>query len=516
MTSVDDVLATSTALLDELNQVVDSVQDPWEQCQVDWIWFRMHSVVVLLRDRGGGPAAAVLARGLLEQAAYWDWALASGVGSDWVTRQTAFELNRLMQLADSIEDTVWTGWLLPPGTSVNATSADGIPRSAADAVKRLRTGDDAPCLEPLKFSGLFSVYKFLEVLAHGGLAAACALQPGGGEELSEPLAAAIAHVAVSGGAAATIAQLNLPQTQQLRLTELSSQVAKSASAIHGLGLGIEHFIRSSPKPGKITPLAQSSEIERMPEAPESLSERAGVFVDCAKELAHLAVDRVRFNDDGASFAWPVFQMAWAQLVVLQGVVEGTLGKALLPFAARPLFEEGARWGWMAVSLERGSAPGASLQSIVHDSGQRVAKVRNSLAGDDVPRETIDHLLGPAIQLLEIEEPLTQLPSLEEMLATAHPSPYGIDSANPIYGVLSQFVHSTPIAALHLQRDQFHSISAPMYAVAVEAACRGFWRTANSTLAICCEEFEQLDMARQQLSEALAEVIKTAGFYHCIG
>lgn len=233
MTSLDDVLTASTTLLDELNQVVDSVQDPWEQCQVDWIRFRMHSVAVLLRDRGGGPAAAVLARGLLEQAAYWDWALATGVGNEWVTRQTAFELNRLMQLADSIDDPVWTGWLLPPGTSVNATSTDGIPRSAADAVKRLRTGDDVPCLEPLKFNGLYSVYELLEVLAHGGFAAAYTLLPGGGEELSEPLAAAVAHVAVSGGTAATIAQLNLSQLQQERLIELSSNVARSASSVHG-------------------------------------------------------------------------------------------------------------------------------------------------------------------------------------------------------------------------------------------------------------------------------------------
>ena len=515
MTSLDDVLAASTTLLDELGHIVASVQDPWEQCQVDWVWFRMDSVAVLLRDQGGGLVAAVVARGLLEQAAYWDWALATGVGKDWATRQAAFELSRLKQRADSIDDTTWTGWLLPPETGVNATSADGIPRSAADAVKRLRTGDDAPYLEPLKFSGLYSVYEFLEVLAHGGFAAAFALQPGGGE-LSEPLAAAIAHVAVSGGTAAAIAQLSLPQPQQERLTELSSHVARSASAVHGLELGNSRFRRSPAKSGNILPLAQSSDIERMPEAPESLTELAEAFIECATDLAHLAVDRVQTDDDYASFAWPVFQMAWAQLVVLRGVVKGTLGKALLPFAARPLFEEGARWGWMAVSLERGSTPGANLQSIVHDSGKRVASVRNSLAADDVPRETVDHLLGPAIQLLEIDEPLTQLPSLEEMFATAHPSPYGIDSANPIYGVLSQFVHSTSIAAFHLQRDQLHSISAPMYAVAVEAACRGFWRTANSTLAICCESDEALQMARQKLSEALAEVIREAGFWHCIG
>lgn len=190
--------------------------------------------------------------------------------------------------------------------------------------------------------------------------------------------------------------------------------------------------------------------------------------------------------------------------------------ALLPFAARPLFEEGARWGWMADSLEKGSEPGTNLQTIVHDSGQRIANVRNSLAGDNIPRESIDHLLGPAIQLLEVGQPLTQLPPLEEMLATAHPSPHGNDSANPIYGVLSQFVHSTPIASLHLQRDKFHSISAPMYAVAVEAVCRGFWQTAYSTLAICCESDEALDMARQQLFEALADVIRNAGIWHCIG
>ena len=516
MSSLDEVLSASAELLDELNPIIDSVQNPWGQCQADWIWFRMHSVVVFLRDRGGGPVAAVLARGLLEQAAYWDWALATGVGDDWVPRQAAFELDRLKQLADSIDDTVWTGWLLPPGTSVDTTSTDGIPRSAAEAVKRLRSGDAVPCLEPLKFDGLYSLYKLLEVLAHGGFAAAYTLLPGGGEELSEPLAAAVAHVAVSGGTAAMIAQLNLSQLQQERLIELSSNVAISASSVHGLTLGKSNFRRSPPKTGNITPFSLSSDIERMPAAPESLSEIAESFVDCATNLTHFATNRVRTNDDGASFTWPAFQIAWAQLIVLREVLRGSLGRALLPFAARPLYEEGARWGWMAISLERGSTPGVNLQSIVHDSGQRIAKVRNSLAGDDVPRDTIDHLLGPAIQLLEIEEPLTQLPRLEEMLATAHSSPYGIDSANPIYGVLSQFVHSTPIAALHLQRDQFHSISAPMYAVAVEAACRGFWRTANSTLSICCESDEELDMARQQLTEALAEVIREAGLWHCIG
>lgn len=515
MTSLDEVLAASTALLDELNQVVDSVQDPWEQCQVDWIWFRMHSVAVLLRDRGGGPAAAVLARGLLEQAAYWDWALATGVGSDWVTRQTAFELNRLMQLADSIDDTVWTGWLLPPGTSVDATSSEGIPRSAAEAVKRPRPGDDMPCLEPLKFSGLFSIYRFLEVLAHGGFAAAYALRPGGGE-LSDPLAATIAHVAASGGTAATIAQLSLPQPQQERLTELSEQVAGSASAVHGLVLGNSHIRRSPSKSGSITPLVQSSDIERMLQAPESLSEIAGSFVECADNLAELAADRVRANDDGALFAWPVFLLALGQLDVLRNVVAGSLGKALLPFAARPLFEEGARWGWMRLNFASGAAPGVGLSSIVEDSRRRVIKVRNSLAGDKVPLDHIDHLLGQAMWLPEGNPKPERLPGIREILESAYPSVEGNKSAYAIYSLLSQFVHPTPIAVLHLQRDRFSSISAPMYAVAVEAACRGFWSTAISTLSICCETDNEMELAYDQLTALAAEAVLEASNWHFIG
>ncbi len=41
------------------------------------------------------------------------------------------------------------------------------------------------------FSGLFAAYRLLEVLTHGGLAAGYVLRPGGGEELSDPLAAAL-------------------------------------------------------------------------------------------------------------------------------------------------------------------------------------------------------------------------------------------------------------------------------------------------------------------------------------
>jgi hypothetical protein len=129
VTSLGDVLAAARALHDELDHVVEAVEDVWAQSQVDWIWFRLSAIGVVLRDRGGGPVAAVLARGLLEEAAYWDWALATGVGGDLVPRQAALELERLRRLAEKVGDAVWTGWLLPPGVSLGAPGTEGIPRT---------------------------------------------------------------------------------------------------------------------------------------------------------------------------------------------------------------------------------------------------------------------------------------------------------------------------------------------------------------------------------------------------
>jgi hypothetical protein len=516
VTSLGDVLCAASALHDELDRVVESVDDVWVQSQVDWIWFRASSIGVVLRDRGGGPVAAVLARGMLEEAAYWDWAFATGVGHELVARQAALELDRLNRLARAVGDTVWTGWLLPPGAYLTATRTEGIPRSAADAVKRLGSGLDSACLEPPRFQGLFAAYRLLEVLTHGGLAAAYVLRPGGGEELDDGLAAAIAHVACAGAAAAVIALLDLTGSSRERLVSLSADVASTASEVHGMPLGGEHRMRTPARAGPMTPLTLSSDIECLPHAMESTTAAARGFVGRSDELAAVATTCLRTDDQGAWLAWPAFQMAWAQLHVLRGVVDGTLARALLPFAARPLFEEGGRWGWLGNRAAGGATPGTGLHAIVDDSRRRVEKVRDSLAVDDIPRDRIDHLLGGSKDLLDAKPAATVLPSVVEMLPVAYPSTTGTDTANPLYSLLSQFVHPTPIAVLHLQRDEFPSISAPMYAVAVEATCRGFWRTAMSTLAIACHGGDELDEALARLTEALGEVVFDAMKWHFIG
>lgn len=361
--SLDDVLAAARTLQDELDEVIEAVDDVWAQSQVDWVWFRMSSIGVVLRDRGGGPVAAVLARGLLEEAAYWDWALATGVDGALVPRQAALELDRLHRLADSVGDTLWTRWLLPPETRLGALGTEGIPLSAADAVNRLGGGLDEACLDPLRFKGLFAAYRLLEVLTHGGLAAAYVMRSGGGEELNDRLAAAIVHVACAGACGAVIAQLDLAGPARTRLVSLSADVAATASAVHGLPLGGPCRLRSPAKAGPMTPIEVISEIERLPRAQDSTTEAAADFLARADELARVASASVRPRYHGAHLWWPVFRMAWSQLHVLRGVLDGTLAKALLPFVARPLLEEGARWGWAGLTATR-VPPGAGIHAIV--------------------------------------------------------------------------------------------------------------------------------------------------------
>ena len=139
-----------------MDLVIESFGDDlWAQQQADWAWFRFSSANVLIREESGGGLAPALARGLLEQAAYWDWALATEVGADHLARWATIEYERLDRLATEVGDTTWLGWILPPGTGIASDGADGIPANAADAVNRLGGGLEPAVLAPLQFPGLF-------------------------------------------------------------------------------------------------------------------------------------------------------------------------------------------------------------------------------------------------------------------------------------------------------------------------------------------------------------------------
>ena len=76
-----DLLDRAHLLEEEMDKlIVSSDSDLWAQQQADWAWFRFSSITCSLETKVE-VALHALARGLLEQAAYWDWAL-----GDWRRR----------------------------------------------------------------------------------------------------------------------------------------------------------------------------------------------------------------------------------------------------------------------------------------------------------------------------------------------------------------------------------------------------------------------------------------------
>ena len=146
--SIASLVRESEKLVKLLAPIVEDIADIRLQGIADSAWYRLSVVNVSVRDAGGGALAATLARGLVEQAAYWDWALATGVGVDHLDQWAALELEGLRRLARDADDEVWLGWLLPPDVSVSATAGPAIPENAGDAVAADRLRSGRRCAEP--------------------------------------------------------------------------------------------------------------------------------------------------------------------------------------------------------------------------------------------------------------------------------------------------------------------------------------------------------------------------------
>ena len=143
--SVKTLVRESEVLVEVLGPVVEDIRDLPLQAIADSAWYRLGSVNFLVRDQGGGALAATLARGLIEQAAYWDWALATGVGVGHLAHWAALELQGLSRVAEEIDDRVWLGWLIPPGPAVEVPAGPALPRNPDDAVRRIGSGLDERC-----------------------------------------------------------------------------------------------------------------------------------------------------------------------------------------------------------------------------------------------------------------------------------------------------------------------------------------------------------------------------------
>ena len=392
----------------------------------------------------------------------------------------ALELDGLRKLARDADDEVWLGWLLPPGTSVAGSAGPAIPKNAGDAVRRIGSGLDGAVLSPLGFAGLLSAYGVLGVLAHSNYLGAAILAEQLGVELSDRLAAVATHLAAAGATAVTFALAGDGACLAAATTQFEV-VVHEASEIHGLPAQTSSPQRRLPHSRQARPVTAESSISRMPSAPPEMTELGLWFLEAASNLASVVASEEIEVEEGCEWiSYQSFRLSLSNLRITSEALTGTLGKALLPISARMLVEDGARWNWLPHSATTATT-GESLKALVTDGVQRRDRIAISLRSDGVPRSIVEELLGPTVNIPQPDPGELDMPLLDEMLALAYPNPSGIDSAQAIYSVLSQFMHATPISTLHFQRDAFPSVSAPVYAVALEATARGFERIASIAL-----------------------------------
>lgn len=480
----------------------------------DWAYQRAVAAGVMVRGSSGGAAPAVLARGLLEEAAYFDWALATGQSSTWVNRLAHSEYNRLRSRADA-EDNIWFDWVLPPETSI-VSDGGGVPNSS-DVVKRLGHGFTAELLEPLSIEGLYGVYKLVELVTHGSAATALLFDQDDGCEMSEPLAAAVLHLAGAGVGAAVVSWLRCTVSQVSDVAVACQELADAACRVHRFPLG-PRLQRKPAKASKGPPDfgANESRISNLPPPPAALMTAAFEYVEAANAAAFVLASLPQHPPTTGleRLARSTLDLADAHLRVLQGIVEGTLGRAFLPVAARSLFEDGARWGWLGHAVSMSGPTGSSLESLLADAKRHTTRTREWMIAEHLPLQAITQILSPAAPLLEATIAEQPIPTIEQMIELTYHTDSSTPWALPAYGLLSQFAHYSPIAAMHVQRDTFPSLSAPMFAVSVQAACQGHWYvTARASSIVYDKTADGAAASLTRLATAAARVSRLASGRH---
>lgn len=327
--SIESLVGESDKLAKLLDPIVEDIADIRLQGIADSAWHRLSVVNASVRDAGGGALAATLARGLVEQAAYWDWALATGVGVDHLDQWAALELERLRGLARDADDEVWLGWLLPPDASISAVAGPAIPENAGDAVRRIGSGLDGAVLSPLGFAGLLSAYRVLDVLAHNNYLGAVILAEQLDLELPDRLAAITTHLAAAGATAVTFALADDGSCLDAATAQFET-VAQHASEIHGLSAQTARPQRRLPHSRQTRPMTAVSSISRMPAATPDMTELGLTFLAATDQLVSVvASEQIEAEDFCEWIAHQSFRLSLSSLLITRGALDGRLGKALL-------------------------------------------------------------------------------------------------------------------------------------------------------------------------------------------
>ena len=256
--------------------------------------------------------------------------------------------------------------------------------------------------------------------------------------------------------------------------------------------------------------------QRMPPIPPELTRLGLAFLAAADDLAEVVVSDTSWAMiPGSWIPAQSFRLSVSNLLVIRGGLEGAVGKALSPIAARMLLEDGARWEWLLHSAST-ATPGEALRALVNDGARRRDRIAKSLQSDGVPQHLIDDLLGAAVAIPSPEPGAPSPPALEQMLKLAYPNPSGVDSARAMYRVLSQFVHATPVSNWHTCRNTFPSLTAPTYAISLESAARGFERIASIAPVLAGIRPESLDRPLHEVRARCAAIAQCTAIYHLLG
>lgn len=516
MSDLEELLAAGERLRVVLDEVIEGAE-PDLQVIPDWAYYRFGTALVLVRDEGDVSIAAGLARGLLEEAAYWDWAIATGASLRWQAARAAAEYARLVQLADELDDRVWTEWLLPPFSGITSASFQGLPSNAEDLINRLGHGFSSSVADPLQLGGLRAAYQLLEVLAHGGILAAMMACPGAGRRLPTALTAATVHLAAASAAAIVVASLDLQEPQLSDVVAATEELTLLAGPLHGLPGGQPRRTQRPSRARGGIDLEAVSVATRMPDIPPALPAAAQAFCDSADALMEVVGPHLQYDTSVQSLASCTVLLGYAHLSGVSAALQGTFGLALTPFCARPLLEEGGRWLWMlrraSESLEETEA---ALHGYVGDAQTRLRRIQETFRSSGIPEHVVEEILGTAQQILNARTRDYDFPAQSVTLREGYAAWGGEDWVRPIYSVLSQWTHATPLAALHLRRGQFTSLTTPMLAVALDAACHGFLALAIAAVPAALTPKVRQDVNTDELTARCSEVRFVAGAFHLIG
>jgi hypothetical protein len=417
-------------------------------------------------------------------------------------------------VAEAVDDNTWLSWLLPADYQIQTEEGRAKPRNAGDAVDRLGLGLEPSVLELLRFQGLFAAYQLLSVFSHGNLAAAMILHDGKDGNLP-PVAAVIAHVAAVGASAVILEHCDASPIDRDKVLTAVGSVTNSASRIHQLPAKQLTSEKAPAKARNVKAVTYKGLDITYPEIPEALLAAAKRFLSEALNLSLEVAKSNLFDDYGAILAFTSFQYALTQISILSGVIEETLGSSLLPFAARTLYEDGARWAWLRAQLAK-DPMSHPFSSLVSDCSNLIKKVVSLLETEEVPSDVIQSLLGGSLDFPKGDNPKRILPKIDVLVSAAYMNPSNVDSAKPTYAFLSQFVHSTPISVLQLRPGRWTSLNAPSFAISVEAACRGFRTVAQVTLTMSLEMTAELRSRLQLLDNAVIGVVESAMDSHFLG